>query len=119
LILRLRFSDLSFRGCALRRALEDCAFFDADAVRDHVAREQAFAPDIQPVSHSTLPFTLPMMTTSLAVNVCRDVSVAADGDAIFGEANSAFDASVNEKRFRTRHFTLDDERASDVGLIHG
>jgi hypothetical protein len=38
---------------------------------------------------------------------------------MLGKADGAFDAPVDEKRFRPRHFTLDDERASDGGLIHG
>ena len=38
-------------------------------------------------------------TTSLAVMFAVTVSVAANGDAIFGKADGAFDASVDEKRF--------------------
>ena len=100
-------------------ALEDRAFFDADAMRDHIAREQAFAADVQPVRTVDVALHLAHDYDFFGGDVRRDVSVAADGDAIVGKVDGAFDASVNEKRFRTRHFTLNDERASDVGLIHG
>ena len=86
---------------------------------DHIACQQAFAADVQPVLTLHIAVYLAHDDDFFGSDVCRDVSVAADGDAIFGEGNFAFDASVNEKRFRTRHFTLDNERTSDVGLIHG
>src|SRR5271157_4965546 len=45
LVLRLRFLIFLFGVAHFDTALEDRAFFDADAMRDHVAREQAFAAD--------------------------------------------------------------------------
>src|SRR4029077_3312624 len=99
-------------------ALEDRAFIDADAMRDYVAREQAFAADVEPVLTLDVALHLAHDDHFLGGDVRRDVSVAANGHTVFGEADGAFDTSVDEKRFRTRHFTLDDERASDVGLIH-
>ena len=88
-------------------------------MRDYVAREQAFAADVQPVRALDVALHFAHDHDFFGGDVCRDVSVAADGDAIVGKVNGPFDASVNEKRFRARHFTLDDKRASDVGLIHG
>src|ERR1035437_2563483 len=88
-------------------------------MRDDIAREHAFAADVYPARTLDVALHLAHDDDFLSDNVRRDGSVAADGDAIVGEANGAFDASVNEKRFRTRHVTLDDKRASDVGLIHG
>ena len=116
---RLRFLIFLFGVAHLDTALEDRAFFDAEAMRDHIAREHAFAADVKPVRALDVALHLAHDDQFFGGDARRDVSVAADSDAVVGKVNRAFDASVNENRFRTRHFTLDDERASDVGLIHG
>src|SRR5208283_1629348 len=115
----LRLLIFLFGVAHFHAALEDGAFFDADAMRDHVTREQTFAADVQPVRGVDVALHLAHDHDFFGGDVCRDVSVAADGDAIVGKVNGAFDASVNEERFHARYLTLDDERASDVGLIHG
>src|SRR5208282_4117075 len=57
----------------------------------------------------------------LGLGLCLRFLIFLFGVAHFDAAleDGAFDASVNEKRFRTGYFTLDDDRAPDVGLIHG
>ena len=88
-------------------------------MRDHVARQHAFVADIETVRAINVALYLAHDHNFFCGNVRSDVSAAADGNAIVGKADAAFDAAINEERFRASQFTFDDERTSDVGLIHG
>src|ERR1019366_6584823 len=62
-------------------ALEDRAFFDADAMRDDVAREHTFAANVQSVRAIDVALHLAHDHNFFYGDVRRDRSVAADGDA--------------------------------------
>src|SRR6185437_6052408 len=53
----------------------------------------------------------------LGIDVGLDLAVAANRNAIAGQIDGAFYASVDIKRFRAGNFALDDERFPDRGLL--
>src|SRR6267154_1977614 len=95
------------------------AFFDADAVCDHVAGEHAFAANIQAIGAYDIPLHLAHDHNFIGGNIRRNDSIAPDGDTIAGKVDRSFNAPVNEERFRACNLAFDDERASDSSLIHG
>jgi len=66
-------------------ALQDRALFDADAVRDHVAGEYAFAAHVQSIGALDVALHLAHDDDFIGRDVGRDDSVAADRDAIVGK----------------------------------
>src|SRR5208282_694793 len=106
LTLYLRLLILLFRIAHLDATLQDRAFFNTDAMRDHITGEHAFAADVQPVCAIDVALHLAHDDNFFGRDVRRNVATAANGDAIFRETDRPFDASINEKRFPARHFTL-------------
>jgi hypothetical protein len=98
-------------------ALEKCAIFDRDALRDHVAGERSFAADIYAVTgvHITLDFAQDHDFPRR--DICRNLSVAAHGDAITRQIDRAFYLAVDVEGLRTSDFALDDQALTDRGLV--
>src|SRR5580698_8206197 len=53
------------------------------------------------------------------VDVGRDYTIAADGDAIAGQADGAFDAAIDVERLRSSHLALDHQRLADGSPVRG
>src|ERR1700693_5411368 len=92
-------------------ALEHGAVFHADAYGGNVSRDRAFAADIHAVTAINITVHLAHHDNFAGRDVGLRAAVAADGDAVVGQADLAFDAAVDVKRFRSAEFALDDERA--------
>src|SRR5208282_4585420 len=82
LVLRLRFLIFLFGVAYFDAALENRAFFNADAMRNHVTGEHPFATDVQPVRALDVALHLAHDDYFIGDDIGRDVSIAADGDTI-------------------------------------
>src|SRR5580704_3452668 len=103
----------------LDAAFEHGAVFHADAYGGNVSRDRAFAANIHAVAAIDVSIHLAHHHNFASADVSLHAAVAADGDAVVRQADLAFDAAINIKRFRTADFALDDERAADGGLLDG
>src|SRR3989449_4189950 len=93
------------------------AVFHADARRDDVTRYGAFAANVKPVIADHITVYLAHDDNLAGIDVGRDGAVAADGNTVFRNVDSAFDAAVDIKRFRAADFPLDDEGTANAGLL--
>ena len=100
-------------------ALEEGAIFDGDARGDDVAGERTFAAYVDTVRCLAVAADLTEDDDLAGADVGCDLAVAANGDAVTGEVDGAFNLSVNVEGFGTGDFTLDDEALTDGGLFVG
>src|SRR5580658_8326864 len=100
-------------------AFEEGAVFNGDAGGDNVAGQRAVAADIHAVAGGEIATHLAEDHDFAGVDVGCDYAVAADGDAVAGEIDGAFDPSVNVKGLGAGNLTLDDQRLADGGLVGG
>jgi hypothetical protein len=98
-------------------AFQDGTIFHADANRGHVSGDRAFAADIDAVAALNVSVNLAHDHNLGGNNVGLHNAVAANGDAVVGQADFALDAAIHVKRFRAADFAFDDERTADGGLL--
>src|SRR6476660_272231 len=103
----------------LHAALEDGAVLDADALHHHVAGNGTFAADVEAIAADDVALHLTHDHDFAGVDVGGNHAVAAHGHAMFGNIDGAFDAAINEERFRSTDVAFDDQRAADCRLLHG
>ena len=102
----------------LDAALQHGAVLHADAHGGNVSCDRAFAADIHAVAAIDVSVHLAHHHNLAGSDVGLRAAVAADGDAVVGQADLAFDAAVDVERFRSAQFALDHERAADGGLLN-
>ena len=78
--------------------LEVGAVFDADAGGSHVAAQRALGADVHAVGGSYVATHFAQDDDFACDYVSRDLSVAANGDAVAGKVDAALDFSVDKKR---------------------
>src|ERR1700722_4920528 len=100
-------------------AFEEGAVFDGDAGCHDVAGERAVAADIHAIAGGEIAAHFAEYDDFAGVDVGCDYAVAADGDAIAGEIDGAFDPSVNVEGLGAGDLTLDDQRLADGSLVRG
>src|SRR6266446_2620895 len=108
-----------FRRAYFDSTLQHRPFFHAEAMGNHIPRERTLATDIQTIGALHVAVDFAHDDQFFGMDISRHMSVAADGNAAFREADGAFHPAIDEKCFGAAHFTFDYERASDGGLLHG
>src|SRR5208337_980081 len=98
-------------------ALEIGAVFDADALRDHVSRERAFAPDVHPVAGRQVAANFAQHHDFARRDIGRNHAVAAHGHPVAGQVDGSLHSAVNVKRLRAGDFAFDDQRLAERGLL--
>ena len=103
----------------LHAALQNGPVLNADALGDHIARQRAFAADVQTVGALNVALHLAQDHNFAGADVGGDAAVASNGDAVFGKIDGALDSPIDIERFGSADFALDDHRAADRSLLHG
>ena len=86
--------------------------------------------ETSPVTEPSLRISTRSAAINISVHLAHDynfaggdvglhAAVASNGDAIVWQADLAFDAAIDIKRFRTADFALDDESTANGGLLDG
>ncbi len=98
-------------------ALEEGTVFDGDACGDDVAGEGAFGADVDAIGGLAVTADLAEDDDLACADVGGYLAIAADGDAVAGEVDGAFDFTVDVEGLGTGDFALDDEALADGGLF--
>ena len=94
-------------------AFEHGAIFHADAHRGNVSCNRAFAADIDAIAAFNVSAHLAHNHNFAGGDIRLHAAVSANGNAIIGQADLAFDAAVNVERFRAAEFAFNYERAAN------
>ena len=108
-----------FRTANLHAALQYRAIFHADSLRDDISGQRTLAADVQTVAALYIALNFSHDDYFTGVDVGGYGAVASDGDAMLGNVNAAFDASVDVKGLRTSQFALDNQRPANGCLLNG
>jgi hypothetical protein len=98
-------------------ALEEGAVFDGDAGGDDVAGEGTFAADVDAVGGLAVAADFAENDDLASADVGGYLAVAADGDAVAGEIDGAFDFTVDVKGLGTGDLAFNYETFADGGLF--
>src|SRR5271167_709675 len=98
-------------------ALEISAVFDADALRDHVPGERAFAADVHAIAGCDVAADFAEYHDLARRNVGRDHTVAAHGHTVTGQVDGTLHPAVNVERLRAGDFAFDNQRLAQRGLL--
>jgi hypothetical protein len=103
----------------LDAAFQNGSIFNADALGDHVARQRAFAADIQTVGALYVALYLAQDDHFAGADVGGDAAVASNGDPVLGKIDGALDSPIDVELFVAADFSLDDHGTADRSLLHG
>ena len=98
-------------------ALEEGAVFDGDASGDDVAGEGTFRPDVDAIGSLAVAADFAENDDLAGADVGGYLAVAANGDAVAGEVDGAFDFTVDVEGFGTGDLAFDYETLADGGLL--
>ena len=98
-------------------ALEEGAVFDGDAGGDDVAGEGTFAANVDAIGGLAVAANFAENDDFAGADVGGYLAVAADGDAVAGEIDGAFDFTVDVEGLGTGNLAFDDEAFADGGLF--
>ena len=86
---------------------------------DYVSGERAFAAEVEPVRALHVSVHLAHDDYFASADAGLNLAVASNGDTVVGDVDGTFDLAVDEERLGAADLALDDQRASDGGLLHG
>jgi hypothetical protein len=98
-------------------ALEEGAVFDGDASRDDVAGEGTFGANVDAIGGLAVAANFAEDDDFASADVGGYLAVAADGDAVAGEVDGAFDFTVDVEGLGSRDLAFDYEAFADGGLF--
>src|SRR5581483_3122669 len=90
-------------------ALEERAVFNRNALGDDVAGQRAFGADIHAIAGLQVTAHFAEHHDFARGDVGVHDAVASDGDAVAGQIDGTFDATIDVKRFGARNLALDDQ----------
>jgi hypothetical protein len=93
----------------LHAAFQDCSILYADPVGYHIARQRAFAPNIQPVRALDVALHLADDHNFAGTDVGGGAAVTPNGDAVTGKINGALDSAIDVQRLGTADLAFDDQ----------
>src|SRR5207253_1202891 len=97
----LRLISLLFDSADLHAAFQEGSILYADPVGCHIARQRAFAADIQTVRALDVTLHLADNHNFAGTDVGGDATVTPNGDALTGKINGALDSAIDVQRLGT------------------
>jgi len=104
----LRLISLLLCSADLHAAFQKGSILYADPLGDRIARQRAFAADVQTVRALDVALHLAQDHDFAGTDIGGNAAVASNGHAAFGKIDGALDAAIDVQRFGAAHFTLDD-----------
>lgn len=118
-----RFRGIIFLGARSGRladvnaALEIGAIFNADPLRNHVAGQGAFIPDVYPVAGIDVPVDFAEDNDFAGGNVGSHLAIATYYNAISGQIDGAFHVAVDVQHLAAGDFTFDGQGFANGRLL--